>query len=278
MQCSLVQLFESMANNDAGLTFPVDAVTGCPGSLFAEDDKSDSTYIEDEDIAIITALHSNDGFDPAILPPAARRLYGLSVDDLDAIVLAWMSEFPVAAEIVEFGRKILAAADNVPRAAGQVQCSRIGLEERRAADRAAGDRIDQNVQAVKEAAYKAWHEINRLMGLLRFCPDEEGVYVARCEPDHFVVPALGPHFRERFGQTPWAIVDEKRCLCLAHQSGQLQWYYMDERAVSFEVTKHGKWEDLWRLYHRTINNESRNNPGLQKQFMPRRYWKYLTEM
>ena len=36
-------------------------------------------------------------------------------------------------------------------------------------------------------------------------------------------------------------------------------------------------EDLWRLYHRSINNESRNNPGLQRQFMPSRYRKYLNE-
>jgi len=40
----------------------------------------------------------------------------------------------------------------------------------------------------------------------------DGMDIARCEPDHLVLPALGPHFRERFGQTPWAIIDEKRRL------------------------------------------------------------------
>jgi probable DNA metabolism protein len=38
------------------------------------------------------------------------------------------------------------------------------------------------------------------------------------------------------------------------------------------------WEDLWRTYHRAINNPCRKNPGLQRQFMPLRYWKYLSEM
>jgi probable DNA metabolism protein len=40
----------------------------------------------------------------------------------------------------------------------------------------------------------------------------------------------------------------------------------------------GEWEKLWQHYHKTINNESRNNPNLQRQFMPKRYWKYLTEL
>jgi probable DNA metabolism protein len=39
-----------------------------------------------------------------------------------------------------------------------------------------------------------------------------------------------------------------------------------------------QWEDLWKHYHKTINNESRDNPKLQKQFMPKRYWKYLPEI
>ncbi|MDR2103675.1 MAG: DUF4130 domain-containing protein, partial [Treponema sp.] len=38
------------------------------------------------------------------------------------------------------------------------------------------------------------------------------------------------------------------------------------------------WEDLWRNYHHAINNGDRKNPGLQRRFMPLRYWKYLPEM
>jgi probable DNA metabolism protein len=39
-----------------------------------------------------------------------------------------------------------------------------------------------------------------------------------------------------------------------------------------------EWEELWRHYHRTINNESRKNLHLQRKLMPKRYWKYLPEM
>jgi probable DNA metabolism protein len=121
------------------------------------------------------------------------------------------------------------------------------------------------------------------MGLLRFCPDEKGVYIARCEPDHFVLPALGPHFMERFGETPWAIIDNKRCLSLCCETGQAgasggTLEFSVNAGNAFEKGQGGEWENLWKHYHKTINNESRNNPDLQKRFMPTRYWKYLTEL
>jgi probable DNA metabolism protein len=35
---------------------------------------------------------------------------------------------------------------------------------------------------------------------------------------------------------------------------------------------------LWKTFHRTVAIENRINPALQRQFMPARYWKHLTEM
>jgi uracil-DNA glycosylase len=127
-------------------------------------------------------------------------------------------------------------------------------------------------------ADKVQHEIHRMMGFLRFAPNEDGVYIAHCEPDYFILPALGPHFKERFGDTPWIIIDEKRRLCVRCLSGTLELLKIDTYSVPLKEPVDGKWEDLWRHYHKTINNESRNNPGLQRQFMPQRYWKYLTEL
>ena len=342
------------------------AAMQCVGGLLGEPEESGkrSLHFNEADIAIIAALHSDIPLDVSALPPVARRLYALSGDATSAnairaagspgafyaIVRAWMSELPLKAEIVRFGRKALAAAD------------------RQAANRAATDRGDPDVLAVEAAAYKVWHEFDRLRGLLRFAPDADGAYIARCEPDHFVLPALGPHFSERFGETPWAIIDEKRRLCLRCDSGHelelfncLRGTHTPPPQAKLEShlkqcpggaggqrgacenfwdsppeetreknqkpgaelmlpgtqdveTPHnpetsdnpiqetkpgrgsaggipqvfaspappprpaGEWEDLWRLYHKTINNESRNNPDLQKQFMPKRYWKYLTEM
>ena len=150
-----------------------------------------------------------------------------------------------------------------------------------------------------EAAAKVTREIDRLRGLLRFCPDKAGIYTARCVPDHFVLPALAGHFELRFGDTPWAIIDEKRRLALVRFPGEetrlvngaedpaVSMASPDRTASTEEPAQDRRelvpreqvpWEELWRTYHRSVDNEARKNPKLQRQFMPERYWKYLTEM
>ena len=131
----------------------------------------------------------------------------------------------------------------------------------------------------KEAA-RALTEIHRIMGFLRFAPDEQGIYTARCEPDYFILPALAEHFTLRFGDTPWAIIDEKRGICLSRKNG-------NEAELS-PVTEGGstdangeisdRWAELWRLYHRSISIETRKNPRLQQQLIPNRYRKHLNEL
>jgi probable DNA metabolism protein len=117
-----------------------------------------------------------------------------------------------------------------------------------------------------------------MRGFLRFSPDDKGAYLALCAPDHFVLPALAPHFTRRFGGQEWAIIDEKRRLCLSRLPGEPPRLLRISPPLARRSSPIDDWEDLWRHYHRTINNESRNNPRLQRQFMPERYWKYLPEL
>jgi hypothetical protein len=249
---------------------------------------------------------------------SAALLLELSADAFDDFVLAWMSELPVEGEILRFGWKVLAAARAAAASAvspaiaagttsglaggtvetGNIQTADVPVspagtaswaacpEARRGAERAALDRGDPDVRAVLAAACKAAREIDRLKGLLRFTPVDGGcsgsgkaggLYLARCFPDHYVLPALAEHFTLRFGPRGWAIVDEKRGLALLRRPGG------DPALVSPELfgppgPAAGDCEELWRHYHRTINNESRNNPALQRQFMPKRYWNYLPEL
>jgi len=122
------------------------------------------------------------------------------------------------------------------------------------------------------------------MELLRFTPDADGVFTARCAPDNYVLPALKAYFMARFHDIPWAIIDEKRGMCLRRKQGKnpeiVEWNE-DMELVSeqgyMKKNEADEWEELWKHYHKTINNEDRHNPKLQKQLMPQRYWKYLPE-
>ena len=292
MILGLVQLFEAIVReNQGGLPLSINADTNAcndgQGELFggSGNDKQYKNFpgINEADIAIVAGMHAKTGIDFSLLQPEILDFFELSRDAFGAVVYAWMSELSVTEQIIRFGKKILTSKNTV---ADEVKSrGKIEADRRKNAQIAASDRGDQNVQTVREAAYKVWHEIHRLTGLLRFCPNENGVYIARCEPDHFILPALGPHFMERFGETPWTIIDNKRNFslgCTKEQSGaygkDLVFTATAGNPPSVGKGKGGEWENLWKHYHKTINNESRNNPDLQKRFMPTRYWKYLTEL
>ena len=204
---------------------------------------------------------------PAEIPDG---LFELSVDAYYSAMYARMSELPIEGEISRFIEKVIKAGF-VPESRA---CART------LADRAASDRGDIETLTVLNAAYKVQHEIHRLTGLLRFTPNDEGVYIARCSPDHYILPGLADHFTLRFGETPWAIIDEKRGLCLCREKAgppKLVPLNVFFSLTSAEECAKDSWEDLWRLYHRSVNNEAKKNLHLQRQFMPLRYQKYLPE-
>ncbi|MDR1837133.1 MAG: TIGR03915 family putative DNA repair protein [Treponema sp.] len=220
--------------------------------------------IERADIDLV-CLYFSRSFNSSVLIEPVRSLFDLSFNAFDIFIHAWMSELPVEAEIAFFGRKVIATAQT----GGSLE------EKRIAAERAACDRADADTLTVLRTAEKVQHEIHRMTGLLRFF-HEKDKYIARCAPDHFIIPALGEYFTARFGETAWAIIDEKRMLRLSSTPGENAVLVQDD--IFAAANEGDEWEELWRHYHKTINNESRKNTNLQRQFMPKRYWKYLPEV
>ena len=225
-------------------------------------------YYDQKDIDLVFSYFSR-GFDISCFNENARKLYELSAYAFDIFIHAWMSEHPIETQLLSFSRRVIAAGKNT----GGDQKQR-----RREAERTANDRGDDDTRIVHEAAYKAGHEIHRIMGLLRFSPDEAGTFIAYCEPDHFIIPALAEYFTARFAETAWLIIDKKRKLFLSRKPGETARLALSPPDFVRQAENQDEWEELWKHYHKTINNESRNNAGLQRQLMPKRYWKYLPEV
>jgi len=219
------------------------------------------------DISLLCGYFTR-GADISSLDKNALDFYELDAGAFDAFIHAWMSEFPIEKEMLAFGRRVTAETEKHSTPDGK----------RRAARTAASDRSDENTLAVLNAAAKVQFEIHRMMGLLRFSPDKTGAYTAVFTPDHFILPALGQYFTDRFGDTAWAITDKRRALRLYRLPGECAKLVKQDEFAFVNPAEGGEWEDLWRHYHKTINNESRKNTGLQRQLMPARYWKYLPEM
>ena len=106
---------------------------------------------------------------------AATRIRLRSDTLFDLCLRVWMSEEGVESELLFV-------------AAG-VGCS---------GDELAWDYARPQVRILRAACHRVDREIHRLQGLARFSPRDDGLYVAPLEPDHNIIAALVPHFREAF--------------------------------------------------------------------------------
>ncbi len=138
---------------------------------------------------------------------------------------------------------------------------------------------DPLVGLIDAAALKTARERHRLLGLLRFerlCDDS---YLARTSPRSNVVPLLGSHFAERLGNQRWLILDEKRKVGIWGENRS--WQLVTEITLAADLTRHENEQqlaDLWRNFYHSVSNPDRHNPKLRRQFMPKMYWQYLTEL
>ena len=138
---------------------------------------------------------------------------------------------------------------------------------------------DPLVQRVNEAALRTRRERHRLYGLLRFVRLEDDCYLASIAPRTNVVPLLGPHFARRFDDQRWVILDTRRQMAIGGSGSR--WGLIEKPVILPELNVHHEEHDiaeLWRGFYRNISNPDRYNPQLRRQFMPKMYWGYLTEM
>jgi len=146
---------------------------------------------------------------------------------------------------------------------------------------------DPDILKISEICKKVSREGHRLIQFARFQKCADNTYFAPLEPLYNTIPLTISHFRDRFADQKFLIYDTKR------QYG----YYYDLETVT-EVTftnqkdniingilkkeitdeDETKYQKLWQTYFKSIVIKERINPKKQKQDMPVRYWKYLTEI
>lgn len=115
-------------------------------------------------------------------------------------------------------------------------------------------------------------EIHRELEFLRFKELENGVLLAKIHPKNDVLMYLGPHFSDRMPLENFLIYDMNRAKALFHEKNK-DWYMMEALNLDDEMaerisTEEEYYQDLFRLFTRTIAIESRENRALQRQFLP----------
>lgn len=136
---------------------------------------------------------------------------------------------------------------------------------------------DQTVLNVVQPARKVRFECHRMLGLLRFELLENNIYYARMQPDHNIITFISPHFKDRLTDQNWIIHDTRRNLASLYNTKRMLLSYMDLSRIPGLHPDELKFQNLWKNYYKHIAIKSRINPRLQKHFLPKRYWKNLTE-
>lgn len=145
-----------------------------------------------------------------------------------------------------------------------------------------GSEVDDNLKnnvvlIVHKIRQKVSKEVHWMLGLVRFSQLKSGIYYSQIEPDNDVVGLLAPHFAERLSDEYWIIHDVKRNIGVMYN--KKEWIIRDLN-ISEEISFQDGEEDyqkLWKEYFKTIAIKNKINPRLQKQYMPKRYWKHLIE-
>ena len=145
---------------------------------------------------------------------------------------------------------------------------------------------DNDVLELSKMFKKVQNEYTRMKQFVRFQKTSDGMYFAAIEPAYDVIPLCIDFFRDRYADQQWILYDIKRNygifydlnqtqivqfdeLPLSLQTGQLQEERLDETEIAFR--------NLWKGYLQAVTIQERKNLKLQKQHMPVRFWKYMTE-
>lgn len=139
------------------------------------------------------------------------------------------------------------------------------------------------VNKVQKTIQKTCFEVHRFEGLLRFEQLDDGHLWASFEPDHNISGVLAPHFKRRLPNEKFVICDVRRGIGVVYDGKDLQEILFDSQ-ILHTIRTYGtllkspdKYEQLWRQYFHKIAIQPRRNLKLQQSFMPKKYWKYLTE-
>ncbi|MCK8061448.1 MULTISPECIES: TIGR03915 family putative DNA repair protein [unclassified Fusibacter] len=121
-------------------------------------------------------------------------------------------------------------------------------------------------------------ESHLVVGLLRFEHLKSDVYYAAFEPTYDILSVLTPHFEKRLSDQVWVIHDVKRGKAVFYDTHESWTAPLDKQMALALHENEEAFQNLWKKYYEHIGIKERRNPKLRMNFMPKKYWKHLTEL
>ena len=134
------------------------------------------------------------------------------------------------------------------------------------------------VDFVLDAAKRTGHEAHKYTGFVRFSELEGGIYYGEIEPMHNILPIIARHFELRYQNMPFLINDKRRGQCLVYNGKESIIHPVDSTPNIVLSGSEREYRRLWKEFYDTVEIKERHNERCRMSFMPKRYWKYLTEL
>ncbi|MBN2851494.1 MAG: TIGR03915 family putative DNA repair protein [Clostridia bacterium] len=139
-------------------------------------------------------------------------------------------------------------------------------------------RTDEELCKVIKAKLCVEREAHRLTGFLRFKKLSEQLLYAEYTPTNNVTSLISGHFKDRFNQYNFIIHDTKRKIyAIYDQKNCLIGKYTEDKKIG-NIQAEDEYEHFFKTYHNHIAIPKRKNLKLQMNFMPKKYWNFITEM
>ena len=143
---------------------------------------------------------------------------------------------------------------------------------------------NEDILEISKICRSVSRERHRMLAFVRFELLQDEVYFAKIEPDFNVLPLIRKHFKERYADQKWMIFDLKRHYGIFYDLKEVHFFTPDSSQLQnfrnseqFHHEEEKKYQKLWQRYFIKTGIPERKNMKLHIQWVPKRYWKYLTE-
>ncbi len=124
------------------------------------------------------------------------------------------------------------------------------------------------------------HECHKYKGFIRFKELKNHLLYAEIEPVSDCLRILSHHFQKRLKNEYWLIKDVKRNILSLYD--KKKYILVDANTFSLDTIKESEEEkqmaQLWKTFYDTIGIKERKNERCRRNFMPKKYWKYMLEV
>lgn len=124
------------------------------------------------------------------------------------------------------------------------------------------------------------NEAHKMKEFVRFEELDTGILFSSVHPKNNAIYLVAPHFADRLPDENWIIYDRNRRLAAVHEAGK-GWLMVKTDTPLDQTLKRAReekgYQDLWKVFFKTIAIKERINPRCQRNFLPLHYRDVMTE-